>query len=82
MNSVSLPHPEAGDHQERHENEPRGEGIVRDVLERTVNISDDGNREDEVDPPRYDSPNGKLWSAVHEPDPQFGIGTPNKSEYC
>jgi len=49
-NGLAFPHPEAGDDKGGEENETCWDGVLGDVFERTVDVADDWDAEDEVNP--------------------------------
>jgi len=52
---MAFPHPKSRDDHYRNEDSPNGRGVLRDFFERTIDISEDRDAEDDVNPAKDQS---------------------------
>src|SRR5689334_6867270 len=62
LHEVALPHPQTRYDHKGKENKSRGGSVARELIEGTVNVSHNRNRQDQVDPAK----NGARCSLTHD----------------
>src|SRR5690348_671877 len=59
-NDMAFPHPQTGKDHDRNEDKPGRTGVLREIFERTINIADNRNAQNDVNPAK--NPTWDAWA--------------------